>query len=140
MRFIKEIGSQIGQIKAGKKQLRKFGLLMTAVCFVFAAVFWRREAPTGVYFFSSLALCFAAAGIFRPYLLFFLYKSWFGLSFVIGFFISRLILFVLYYLLITPVGLVLRFVKGDVLRQEINKNAASYWVERKTTAGLERQF
>ncbi len=52
----------------------------------------------------------------------------------IGFFMTHLILALMYYLVFTPVGLVMKALGRDPLRLKFNKNAESYWVKRKREA------
>ena len=56
---------------------------------------------------------------------------------------SRVLLTLVYYLVVTPYGVVSRLVRRDPLRRR-GKAVESYWVERKTTRqareGFERLF
>ena len=51
-------------------------------------------------------------------------------SLPIGFVVSHLLLGVLYYLVLTPIGLIMRLAGKDPLRLKGDRNALSYWVER----------
>jgi hypothetical protein len=56
-----------------------------------------------------------------------------GLSLValpIGFVISQVLMAVIYYLVMTPIGLVFRLIGRDVLGRKIDRQRASYWHDR----------
>jgi hypothetical protein len=54
--------------------------------------------------------------------------------------VSTLLLVFVYYLVLTPVGLVLRVAGRDPLRRRFEPRAASYWVKRTEAAKSERYF
>lgn len=63
----------------------------------------------------------------------FLRWVWIGLltlTFPIGWVISHLILFLVYYLVVTPIGLVLRLTGHDPMKRRLDRQAATYWQER----------
>ena len=61
-----------------------------------------------------------------------------------GFFVSRVILFVLFYVVLTPMGLIARLLGKDILDQKIDKSKKSYWQDRegaaKTKESYENQY
>jgi multisubunit Na+/H+ antiporter MnhG subunit len=61
-----------------------------------------------------------------------------------GFFMTRLILGVLFYLIITPIGLTAKLFGKDFIDQKINKGKKSYWNYREqkefSKEIYERQF
>ena len=85
-----------------------------------------RDAP-GDYRVKGAAL--GALGLFKPDVLKPLQKAWMGLGVVLGFFVSRIIMAVLFYLIITPVGFIMKLFGKDILDQRIDKNKTSYWHE-----------
>ena len=67
-----------------------------------------------------------------------------GFAVVAGFFMSRVVLSVLFYLVITPISLAMRVFGKDILDQRIDRSAASYWHKRpagpKPRASYENQY
>jgi hypothetical protein len=56
-----------------------------------------------------------------------------GLSYLawpIGFVVSHVLLGAVYYLLVTPIGLILRVVGYDPMHRRFDRKAQSYWIER----------
>ncbi len=58
----------------------------------------------------------------------------------IGFVLSYVIMGVLFYLLITPLALVLRLVGYDPLKRKFERQAETYWVEVEQRASKESYF
>jgi hypothetical protein len=53
-------------------------------------------------------------------------------AFALGWFNTRLFLGIVFYLIITPVGLVMRILRKDPLRLKFDRSAASYWTIRES--------
>jgi hypothetical protein len=62
-----------------------------------------------------------------------------GLS-PIGWVMSHLILAIIYYLVLTPVGLVLRALGRDPLHRRFEPEAKTYWIDRGEEPAVERYF
>jgi len=133
----------IKNIKSTKKELREFGLTIGIILVILGSIaLWRNK---DIYpYFLGIGITFIVLGLTFYKILLPLQKIWMGLSLVIGFFVSRIILSILYYLVITPIGLVMRLFKKDVIDQNINKNANSYWHEKedqpKEKSSYENQY
>jgi hypothetical protein len=65
-----------------------------------------------------------------PRLLAPLNKAWFQIGELMGKLVSPIVLGVIFFLIITPVGLLGRLFGRDELRLKRRRQAASYWVER----------
>ena len=61
-------------------------------------------------------------------------------AFPIGFVVSHIILAVLFYGMITPVGIVFRLIGRDPLRRKLDRSATSYWITHKSVESVERYF
>jgi len=48
---------------------------------------------------------------------------------------------IIFYLVVTPIGIILRIMQKDLLNIKYNKKKESYWIKRKTPIGtMKRQF
>jgi len=56
-----------------------------------------------------------------------LYILWMGLGLVIGFFTAPVIMFIVYSVVILPVGLIFKLTKRDTMRRGLDPKAPSYW-------------
>lgn len=134
---------EIRGIKSGKKELREFGLTVGAILVILGVLaLWREN---GIYaWLLTPGLSLIGLGLFSPKLLLPFQKIWMAFSIVIGFFMSRLILAVLFYTVITPIGLAVRIFGRDILDERIDRLKKSYWIRRVSPhgdkAGYEKQY
>src|SRR3990172_9478986 len=95
---------EIKNIKSGRGELRKFGLTMGIVFVLLGGVSWWRGMGYYFYFiFPSFA--FIISGLVIPSLLKPIQKIWMSLAILMSWLMTRVILSVLFYLGITPIGL-----------------------------------
>ena len=113
-----------------RKELRRFGIIM-AVAFgvIGGLLLWREK---GHYFwFLILSGAFLFLGIAVPNLLRPVYKTWMTLAGAMGWCMTRIILTVLFYLVVTPIGLLTRLLGKDFLELKLDRSSAvSYWIPR----------
>jgi ABC-type uncharacterized transport system permease subunit len=69
-----------------------------------------------------------------------LYVGWMVAAVPVGWTISHLVLGLVYYLVLTPTGLLLRLVGRDPMRRKLDTNATSYWIEREGHHDPKRAF
>ena len=81
--------------------------------------------------FSAIGSFAIAFAILYPNMLQPIKKILDKLIFIIGWLTSILSLLIVFYLIFTPIGVLLRFFGIDFLQQRIDKNTASYWIKRK---------
>jgi hypothetical protein len=113
-----------------RSQLLVFGLAWLVFFGALGATLWLRGRTVPATVAAALAAGVPLAGIFLPRMLRHLYV---GLSYAvypIGFVVSHVILAVLYYLVVTPIGLVLRLGGYDPLARRPAPGASSYWRDR----------
>ena len=130
-------------IRETKKDLRKFGLTVGGVLLIIAALLLYFEKSSAPYFGAIGGILFLA-GILIPQILKPLNKIWMGLAIVLGFFMSRLILTILFYLVLTPIAFIAKIVGKKFLILKYDKSTNTYWEKRmdiqKITVDYERQF
>ena len=102
-----------------KKQLREFGLLIG----FFLPIFFGFILPT-IYghFFKIwtlwIGLIFIFFGIFKPKFLLYIYIIWMKFGLILGWINSRLILGLIFFLMLQPLALIMRFFGYDPLRKK----------------------
>jgi len=69
-----------------------------------------------------------------------LYLGWMHLVFPLGWLLSYLVLAIVYYLVITPVGLLMRALGQDPLQRHFEPDTASYLVPYRTEKELSQYF
>jgi hypothetical protein len=109
---------------------RSFGLLFGGIGLALAGWWlWHgRTVPALVA--APLGLAFAALALFRPRLLAPLNRAWFELGLLLGRIVNPVVLSLLFFLVMTPVALLLRLSGRDPLRLRLDRAAPTYWIER----------
>jgi len=126
-----------------KNNLRKFGVTMgLAFAGITLLIFLKHKhsvVPTSIVALVFFIAAFLAASALKP-----VYVLWMRFAFVLSWINTRLILFVIFYLFFTPIGLAIKLCGKDLLDTKIDKFKESYWwkKEKKTPGQIdfERQF
>ena len=112
-----------------RKQLRSFGVILAAGFTVISiAPVIRGHSPRS--WGLDVALIFGALGLVFPMVLSPVYRVWMKLAEVLAWVNTRIILTVLYYGLIVPIGWLLRMRGGDPMRLKFDRQANSYRIVR----------
>ncbi len=124
-----------------KKELGWFGLLF-ALFFgiVGGLVWWKWGASTVATWIWSvagaIAVCYYAIPPFRMPL----YIGWVTAAFPIGWLVSHVVLAIVYYLVVTPIGVAVRMAGRIAIRAPFDPQAKTYWVERPSRRAPSRYF
>jgi hypothetical protein len=118
---------------------RKFAFTLAAAFGALAALLWWRERRTVAAVLGAVAVALALAGLLLPGRLGPLYRGWMGFAHAISRVTTPIFMGVVYFLVITPVGIVRRAVGGNPLRAH---QGSSGWVDRQgePRGDLSRQF
>ena len=136
--------NDIKQLKTGPRELRTFGLVVGGVFAALGVLFWLRHKPA-FSFLLAPGLALMVFGAIWPQVLKHVYLGWMALTFLLGFVVSNILLTLLFFLVITPIGLVARLFRKDFLNLKLDRTATTYWIRREPTgpkspAEYERQF
>lgn len=118
-----------------QKNLNVFGWGLVLILAFFGARSWIEH---GFGWFPAICIAlisfFAVLTALRLPLLRTIYDYWMKAAGVISTILTIIILSLLYYFLFTPLSLLLKCGKKDLMERTIDKNAASYWIslEEKT--------
>ena len=109
---------------------RGFGIVF-AVVFT-AVAFWplMDGGPVSLWALAVGAL-FLAAGLWAPAVLRPLNRVWFLFGLALNKVVNPLVMGLLFYLTITPIGLVMRLLGKDLLHRRFDPQEKSYWIERR---------
>ena len=134
---------EIKIIKESRKDLRKFGISVGLVLLIISTMLFYFDKPFFIYLFAAGTFLFIT-GLLFPSALKPLNKIWMILAIVLGYFMSRVILVILYYLVLTPIGLLAKIFGKKFLTLKFKENKNSYWERRngniKSKIDYERQF
>jgi hypothetical protein len=124
-----------------RPQLRSFGLLVGGIFGLIGLwpVVWRQQGPHQ--WAVALAVLLIGPALVAPGILGPAYRLWMKLAEVLAWINTRILLGVVFYLVVTPIGLVMRLLKHDPLRRALGPNQ-EYRVLRtpRPAAHMLRQF
>ena len=131
--------AHVGTAPVTDAQARKSALLVAAVLLAIAAWNFYRGRTGVVVVFASVGASLVAAGLFAPVAARAFHVAWMRFAVALGHVNSRVLLTLVYYLVVTPYGVVSRLAGRDPLRRR-GGGGESHWVERKTTRQTREQF
>jgi saxitoxin biosynthesis operon SxtJ-like protein len=124
------------------KQLRSFGFTVGGI---FALIsFWpvvvRAEDPR--WWALLIAACLLVPAVVFPRSLVWVHKGWMAIGHVMGWINTRIILGVVFYLIVTPIGILRRWLGKDPMGRKLRPDIDSYRVIRKPrpASHLTRQY
>lgn len=127
--ILSDIINDIKGIDASPKKLRDFGITFFVVFALIGGLLLHKGRGAG-YLSIGIGLLFLLGGIFAKSSLKVPYRLWMGFAVVLGFFMSRIILGILFYLVITPIGVALRLFGKDLLNERWDREVGSYWIKK----------
>ncbi|MCK5506803.1 MAG: hypothetical protein KAJ10_16680, partial [Thermodesulfovibrionia bacterium] len=126
-----------------KKEWRKFGIGVAVILAVIATIQLIVGKELFIYFYGVAAF-FLFFGLLLPIIIKPVYILFSYLGLILGWFMTRVILSILFYIIFTPIGLILRLFGKNFLDLKIDKKAETYWLDKKIETinkiHFERQF
>lgn len=124
------IGEVVSELntRPSASDLRQFGLIFLAGTAAIGLVFWQvydHDLDRAKYFFiagGAVMLLSLVPPIGR-----YLYIVWMAFGLTMGLVTSPVIMFLLFVLLIVPVGLIFKVTGRDLMRRKLDDKAESYW-------------
>src|SRR5262245_31042698 len=114
------------------RALRWFaGLWFPALCVMAGLAARRHDALLVAYLAWTAGALLSIAGLMRPSVVRPIYRVLMGVTYPIGWVTSHVLLFVLYYVVITPVGVLVRMFH-DPMGRRLDRAEASYWTPRES--------
>ena len=137
-------------LRPDERRLRQFGFLSLAAFATLAAMAWFERLVFGFGLgearpivagsLAGLGLLSSLLSLLRPVANRPLYVGLTLLALPVGYLLSYLMLGALFYLLITPVGLLFRIIGRDPLQRRFEPEAESYWIPPGPRPPRERYF
>ncbi len=113
-------------IKIGSN--RSFGIIFFIIFLIISL--WPLLNGNGVRIWAvSISLIFLILGVLNSKILTPLNKIWFKFGILLGNFIAPVIMGIIYFLIVTPTGILVRLFKKDLLYLKMN-NKKTYWIEK----------
>tara|TARA_Y100001935_G_C17080578_1_gene396135 strand:+ start:212 stop:622 length:411 start_codon:yes stop_codon:yes gene_type:complete len=133
---------EIKKIKSTKRDFKHFGLTIGLILLSIGLLLFYQDLGSFVYI-STTGAIFIFLSLIAPSILKPIYKIWMIFAVVIGWIMTRLILSILFYTIITGIGILTRIIGKDFLNLKL-KDQKSYWNirdnERELNQDYEKQF
>ncbi len=130
---------EIKKIKSGKKELREFAMVMGGFFALLSIALWFRHKPFSHFAIVSglflVCAVFVPAVVLKP-----IQRTWMTLALLIGSVMTRVILTVLFFLVITPVSLISRLFGGKYLDLSLDRKTTSYWERKEEKSSDPKQY
>ena len=134
---------EIKNIKSEKSDLRNFGIIVGIILLIISGfLFWKEKESFQIFLAIGITLFLTAIAI--PSVLKPVYWIWMIFAIILGWFMTRVILSLLFYVVFTSIGLTLRFFGKQFLELRWDKSKESYWNfrtnEQQQNRNYEKQF
>ena len=119
---------------------RSFGLVFFVVFLILGL--WPVKSGGDINILLILiSLVFLFLAIIKSKFLTPLNKLWFKFGMKLGALIAPIVMGVVFFLVVTPIGIIMKITGRDLINKKINKNIKTYWLNRKKAVGsMKRQF
>ena len=119
---------------------RSFGLLFFVVFLIVSL--WPLTHEGSIRIWSVIiSAVFLILGLINSKLLTPLNLLWFKLGMILGAIISPIVMGIVFFLVVTPTGFILRIMGKDLLNKKYDKEKETYWIKRNASIGtMKRQF
>ena len=107
---------------------RSFGIVFFIV-FLITALYPLTYSEEIRIWSAIISFIFLALGLFNSKILTPLNKLWFKFGIFLGEIISPIIMGIIFFLVVTPIGLLMRLLGKDLINLKYNNNK-SYWIEK----------
>ena len=119
---------------------RNFGLVFFVIFLIVALLPLKYEEDIRLWSLV-LSIIFFILGIFNSKLLTPLNKLWFKFGILLGSIVSPIIMGIVYFAVVTPIGVLMHLLGKDLLRTSKVKNTSTYWIKRdKQKSTMKKQF
>ena len=118
---------------------KSFGILFFVVFFLYGI--WPILSSNEIRIWSlSMGIIFLILGLLNSKLLTPFHNLWLKFGTLLGSIISPIVMFLVYFVFITPLAVIIRLFGKDLLRKKFNKSP-SYWIKRGKNIGtMKKQF
>jgi hypothetical protein len=111
---------------------KKFGIFFSLVFLIAALFFWFTQNNLFFYLFLFLAFIFLTLSFTKPNSLKFLNQLWMNFGILLGKFVSPIVLGLIYFLIFTPISIIMKLFGRDELKLKI-KTKKTHWLRRTET-------
>jgi hypothetical protein len=119
---------------------RSFGLVFFIVFLIVST--WPLTNEEQVRIWSAIiSAVFLILGLINSKFLSPLNRLWFKFGIILGAIVAPIVMGFIFFLVVTPIGLVMRIMGRDILNKKYDKKRETYWIKRgKSVSTMKQQF
>jgi len=134
------MSEKISYIQTEQSSEKSFGVVFSIV-FLIVALYPLINSESLRIWALVVSIIFFLLAFLAPKILVLPNKLWFKFGLLIGSIVAPIVMAFVYFVTVLPTGLIMRLLGKDLLKQKLDKNAKSYWIERKEPMGsMKNQF
>ena len=119
---------------------KSFGLLFFII-FLILGLWPLKNGENINFFFITVSVIFLLLSLINSKLLSPLNKTWIKLGEILGLIIAPIVMALVYFVILTPVSIIVRVFGKDLLGLKFSKEKETYWIKRKKILGsMKKQF
>ena len=123
------------------RELRQFSIALIVATAAVGGLLWWRLGPNQISQWLWIGgPVLGVVGLVVPPLMRPVFVGLSLLAFPIGYVVGFVALALIYYLMVTPIGLVFRLLRRDPLHRKFDRSASTYWIRRAETPSAKRYF
>ena len=120
---------------------RSFGLVFFFVFFIISIWSFRGDLQQIKIVPISISLIFLFLGTRNSRILTPLNILWYKFGLFLGSIIAPIVMAIIFFAVITPIGIIMNLIKKDFLGKKIDKNKETYWIKyKKPNSTMKKQF
>jgi len=120
-------------------ELRSFGLTMALILGGISIYTLFNQSQLGL-LWITVTVFFGTLGLLAPAALRPIEKGWIKLGELMGMVVTPIVMGVMFFGIITPIGLLMRAIGKDLLDQKIDKGATTHWKKTEPITDKSRYF
>ena len=136
------IDRMITEIKPTRKNIRNFGITIGLFLMIFGGILFWKEIEDYI-FVTFVGIVFIVCGLGLPIILKPIYLFWMIVSSILGWVMTRVVLSILFFTMITAIGLISKLFGKQFLDLKWDNSKNSYWDQRQgkpEKSSYENQF
>ena len=134
------MSEMINHISTEKSSEKSFGIVFSIV-FLVIALYPLTNSDNFHIWAIIISALFLLLAFIMPQILALPNKLWFKFGILLGSITAPIVMALVYFIAVLPTGLIMRLLGKDLLKQKLDKNAKSYWIERTEPMGsMKNQF
>ena len=124
-----------------RKELRVFAVLQVVFFAIIATVLYNKSGSTTLPIaIVAVSAVVGVIGFFVQPFMRAIYVVWMFAVWPIGLVVSHVVLAIVFYLVLTPIGIIMKLCGRDPMERKFDKHAGTYWIPRQQESDTRRYF